>query len=63
MANRSEAKQALWEASAKDEAARAFLVEFMASKSQDGPGGYVSDEDVAEGVKAIAPKPQKKVKR
>ena len=64
MATRSEAKLALWEASDQDDAARAFIVSFLAEKSQDGPkGGSVAEADIAEAVKAIKPKKQaKKVK-
>ena len=63
MATRHEAKLALWEASKKDDSARAFIVSFMAEKSVDGPGGFVAVADLAEAVKAIAkPKQVKKVK-
>lgn len=62
MATRSEAKRALWEASKKDDAARAFIAKFLAENAQDGPGGLVADAALANGVKTLKPKLVRKVK-
>ena len=62
MATRSEAKLALWEASDKDDAARAFITKFLAENSQDRPGGYIDEAALAHGLKGIKPKLLRKVK-
>ena len=62
MATRNEAKRTLWEASKKDDSARALIVRFLAENSQDGPGGLVDEAALANGVKGIRPKTIRKVK-
>ncbi len=60
MATRSEAKKALWEASAKDDAAREFIATLIAEHSIDKPRGEVSDMTVSSGVEQLKKKAKAK---
>lgn len=63
MATRSEAKKALWEASAKDDEAREFISVLIAEHSIDKPKGEVSDLTVSSGVAQLEKKKAAKAKK